>query len=134
MSIGNAVEGLLQDSRYALRMMRRPPGFTAVAVLSLAFGTGANTAIFSLIHVLMLHNLPVRDPGRLVELLQQYPGEPRVGAFSRAAYESYRDHNHVFSDLISVSPPAPVRMRGEGVVPVTVTGDRCRGISSRCSD
>jgi len=64
---------LWQDLRYALRMLWRSPGFTAVSVLSLAFGIGANTAIFSLIDTLMLRSIPVRDPGQLVELLRKYP-------------------------------------------------------------
>jgi len=67
---------LTQDLRYALRMMRRAPGFTAVALLSLGLGIGANTAIFSLIHTLMMRLLPVRDPQQLVVLLNKYPGEP----------------------------------------------------------
>ena len=74
-------ETLWQDVRYALRMMRRSPGFTAVAVLSLSLGIGANTAIFSLINTLMLRLLPVREPEQLVELLSRYPGEPRINAF-----------------------------------------------------
>ena len=76
----NRIESVLQDVRYALRMMRRSPGFTAVAVLSLALGIGANTAIFSLINTLMLRLLPVRDPEQLVELLSKYPGDPRMNA------------------------------------------------------
>jgi putative ABC transport system permease protein len=78
MSRWSSLETLWQDLRYALRMMRRSPGFTAIAVLSLALGIGANTAIFSLINILMLRLLPVKDPQQLVELLSRYPGEPRL--------------------------------------------------------
>jgi putative ABC transport system permease protein len=94
------LETLIQDLRFALRTMRKSPGFTAVAVLTLALGIGANTAIFSIIDGLMLRTLPVRDPGRLVELLHQYPGEPAFSGFSWDAYQTMRDGNHVFSDLI----------------------------------
>src|ERR1017187_5496302 len=65
---------LAQDVRYALRMMRRAPGFTAIALLSLGLGIGANTAIFGLIHTLMLRLLPVRDPQQLSGTPQQVPG------------------------------------------------------------
>ena len=91
------------DVRYGLRMMSRSPAVTAVAILSLALGIGANTAIFSLINTLMLRMLPVRDPQQLVELLNKYPGEPRGSYFSRKSYEHYRDLNHVFSGLIGAN-------------------------------
>src|SRR5262249_40210760 len=98
------MNGLWQDTRYALRTMRRAPLFTTVAVLSLALGIGANTAIFSFIDTLMLRSLPVREPGRLVELLSRYPGDPdNNDAFSLSVYQRFRDQNHVFSDLVAVS-------------------------------
>ncbi|HYW46456.1 MAG TPA: ABC transporter permease [Bryobacteraceae bacterium] len=119
----NSLATLWQDIRYALRTMRRTPGFTAVALLSLALGIGANTAIFSLIDTLMLRRLPVREPGQLVELLQKYPGEPRGGYWSWPSYEHYRDHNHVFSSLTGTSTDTRVSVRGEGLEPETVTGE-----------
>jgi len=93
---------LIQDLRYALRMLRKSPGFTVVAILTVALGVGANTAIFTVTNGLMLHTLPVRDPGQLVELLHHYPGEPEPGfnGFSWDAYEIMREGNHVFSDLM----------------------------------
>ena len=98
----NVVETTWQDVRYAARMLRRSPGFTAVAVVSLALGIGANTAIFSLIHALMLRSLPVSHPEQLVEPLSRYPGEPRMNSFSWRHYERMRDHNQSFSDLVAV--------------------------------
>jgi predicted permease len=94
------LETFFQDTRYAIRMLRKNPGFTAVAILTLALGIGANTAIFTMTNGLMLRTLPVRDPRQLVELLHQYPGEPAFNGFSWDAYQTIRDGNHVFSDLI----------------------------------
>jgi predicted permease len=62
----STLEGLLQDTRVSARMLAKTPGFTAIALLSLALGIGGNTAIFTLINQVMLHNLPVRDPEQLV--------------------------------------------------------------------
>ena len=75
---------MLQDIRYALRVMGRSRAFTALVVLSLALGIGANTAIFSLIDTLMLRMLPVDHPEQLVEMLHQFPqpGEPRMNGYS----------------------------------------------------
>ena len=113
--------GLIQDVRYALRQLRRNLGFTTVAVLTLALGIGANTAIFSLVNTLMLRQLPVREPGQLVELLHRYPGEPHLNGFSPQAYQLMRDQNQVFSGLIAAAYQ-PFHVRGEGLEPQTVQG------------
>jgi hypothetical protein len=120
------LERLLQDARYALRMMRRSPGFTAVAVLSLALGIGANTAIFSLINTLMLRLLPVREPEQLVEILAKFPGQDHWNIFSWQAYQHMRDHNRVFSSLIAASNHnygSFFRVRGEGLEAERVDGE-----------
>ncbi len=93
-----------QDVRHGLRAMMRTPAFTAVACITLALGIGANTAIFSLVNVLIWRDLPVRDPGSLVQLTWQYPGDPPLHAFFTQDYERYRDQNDVFSDLIGTAP------------------------------
>jgi predicted permease len=111
---------LWQDARYALRGMRRSPGFTAVAVLSLALGIGANCAIFSLVETVMLRMLPVRHPEQLVELLQKYPGEPRMnGYWSARSYQNIRDHNHLFSAVIGTGFNNLARLQAEGAEPET---------------
>jgi putative ABC transport system permease protein len=121
-----SLERLSQDVRYGLRMMRRTPGFTAVVVLLLALGIGANTAIFSLINALMLRELPVRDPEQLVELLSRYPGEPRMNHFWWKFYEHYRDQNHVFAELIGTSP-SRFHVTDEGLDSETVDGEYVTG-------
>src|SRR5262245_13453541 len=65
------------DVRFALRLMQKSPGFTAVAVISLALGIGANTAIFSLINAIMLRQMPVERPDQLVEFIQKRLGYDR---------------------------------------------------------
>ena len=103
------------DLRFALRTLRRSPGFTAVAVISLALGIGANTAIFSLMYTVMLRRLPVAHPEQLVELLHRLPREGHQASnFSEAAWRELRDRNSVLSGLIA-SAPGSFDVRGEGI-------------------
>jgi predicted permease len=94
------LETLVQDLRYGLRMLRRSPGFTAVAVLSLSLGIGANTAIFSVIDALMLKRLPVRHPEQLVTLRHTFQG--RSDSASYHAYQRFRDITQFFSAVAAV--------------------------------
>jgi macrolide transport system ATP-binding/permease protein len=103
---------LLQDIRYGLRMLRKNPGFTAVAVLSLALGIGANTTIFTVVNAMLLHALPVRDLPRLVEVdtidtktLVTAARAEKLG-MSFPNFKDYRRDNQVFTDMAAFVPTA----------------------------
>jgi hypothetical protein len=93
---------LIQDLRYAIRTFQKSPVFVVVALLSLAFGIGANTAIFTLVDQVLLRLLPVRDPQQLMLL---WGRGPHYGSnngrykLSYPMYEDFRDHNQVFSGM-----------------------------------
>lgn len=94
------MEILAQDVRFALRTLRKSPGFTLAVILTLALGIGANTAIFSLIDAVILRTLPVRDPERLV-FLEAVSRGGTDGDFSPALYEQIRDHNESLSGVVA---------------------------------
>ncbi|HEY6211704.1 MAG TPA: ABC transporter permease, partial [Vicinamibacterales bacterium] len=97
------------DLRYAVRSLRATPAFTVVAVLTLALGIGANTAVFTLLNTLVLRTLPVRHPEQLVEMLFKYPKDPRLNSYTWKEYQRIRDGNHVFSDVFAWSPTGAAR-------------------------
>jgi predicted permease len=94
------IETLLQDIRFGLRMLRKNPGFTAVAVLTLALGIGATTSIFSVVDSILLRPLPFRDPSRIMVL---YESIPKIGPggipVSAPDVAHFRELNKVFEDL-----------------------------------
>jgi predicted permease len=98
------LERFFQDVRYALRLVRRSPGSTAIATLSLAIGIGANTAIFGVVDNLLLRPLPVREPERLVSITHGGADSDFYEAISYPDYKYYRDHNAVFTQLAAYSP------------------------------
>lgn len=108
------MDTLLRDLRYALRSLRGKPGFTAIAVATLALGIGGSTAIFSLTSAVLLAKPPLRDPDRLVTIWENASnmGFPR-NELSPAAYAALRDHAWSFERLAAVAEEA-FTLTGDG--------------------
>jgi putative ABC transport system permease protein len=99
------IETLLQDVRFAFRILRKTPFITAIALLSLALGIGANTAIFSLVDAVMLRMLPVQNPEQLVRIELRSPASPRPRtSATNPIWEHLRDHQDALSGVIAWSP------------------------------
>jgi hypothetical protein len=145
------VETLMQDVRYGMRMMRRSPAFTTVAVLSLALGIGANTAIFSLINAVMLKTLPVKNPEQLVVInwtASQWPeidhsgntwGQPAGpvsgSSISYPAFQQLRAGNQVLSDLFGFADLEQANVNVDGHAEIAgghlVSGNYFSGLGVR---
>jgi putative ABC transport system permease protein len=96
------VETLIQDLRYGLRQLRRNPGFTAVAVCTLAVGIGANTAIFGIVNAVLLKALPYPNPSKLVHVLWAFQNDT-AESVTGTEFEFWREHNQVFECTAAVS-------------------------------
>ena len=114
---------LLHDLRYGLRMLAKNPGFTAVAVITLALGIGANTAIFSVIDAVLLNRMPYPDANRLVMVWEQNPGRGWFrNIVSAANFVDWRMENHVFSRMAAIDGRSyDVSGKGE---PMEVEGEQ----------
>jgi hypothetical protein len=118
MNVATWLDQLRADVVYGIRQLKQSPGFTVVAVLSLALGIGANTAIFQLVNAIRLKLLPVKDPGQLV-VVDWNKGSSRAGRWSfRSANFTYtqwdllRAQQKAFSDMIACRPSDGGRPQG----------------------
>jgi Acidobacterial duplicated orphan permease len=141
------LDELVQDLRFGLRMLFKTPGFTLVAVLTLALGIGANTAIFSLLNAVMLQSIPVDDPRQLVVLRWSARGHPQNSgsssfgdcsrsewsrsfatscSFTYAVFQEIRNRRDLFSGVSAFAGPAQLNLAGNGTATM-VSGELVSG-------
>ena len=113
---------LFHDLRFGARMLLKHKGFTTVAVLTLALGIGANTAVFSLINAVLLRNLPVTNPDELVVLNPRRQAASAIVSFPM--FRDLRARQDVFTDMFASAGETPIRLSIPGAGDVEATGDR----------
>jgi predicted permease len=106
------MSGLVQDFRYALRQLRTKPGFTTIAVMTLALGIGANTAIFSVVNSVLIKPLSYPDPQRLVQIFETLPGSDR-NSVSGGAFKDWQEQSSKFTHL-AVYEETRLNLTGSG--------------------
>src|SRR5262245_46640451 len=107
-------DDMIQDLRFGFRMMLKNPGFTTIAILALALGIGANTAIFSVVNAILLRSLAFNEPDRLVTVTHLYPKLNLIAPVSAPGFLNYRDRGNVFeSATISTGVSFNLTERGE---------------------
>ena len=121
----------------ALRMLRKSPGFTAVAVLTLALGIGANTAIFSVVDAVLLQPLPYPQPDRIVQLMRSFP-ERNFPSISISKFMVWRNQTQVFQDIAAFDHDSTDNLtegdRPEEVAVIHASAELLRGIRRAGSD
>jgi hypothetical protein len=109
------VRDIWNDIRYALRFLRKNPGFAAISVLTLAFGIGGNTAIFTMVDALALRGLPYREPDRLVAIETRKTQQPELAPWTSAPdFFDARQRTRSFSSVAAISPIWNVTLTGRG--------------------
>ena len=119
------MDWLGQDLRYAVRRIRRSAGFSALVILTLALGIGANTAIFSVVNAVLLRPLPYEHPDALVTILHRYPSLDLDASVSAGGFRDYRDRTRSFAD-VAVESGWGANLTGYGE-PVRIIGSRASG-------
>jgi predicted permease len=117
------LENLLLDLRYAVRVLRRSPAFTAVALVTLMLGIGANVVVFGVLNAVLLHPLDVREPQDLYQLRPKQRVSGRLLTTSYPAFEDLRRRSSSFNDMFAVNGYSRAELRGRGNLLLEVGGE-----------